>query len=319
MANVYVFQDGCDVHDRLANGQPCGAAMGSLERGEVIVVNTVPHHARSWLESDWGRVGADHPLKGMYVPRKRGTSPLYVFQDGCDVHAGLAYGRPCGDAIGSLERGEVIVVDNVLRDANAGVWGRVGADHKLKGKYVPLNRGTHELAPPKGIFEVCRPLDIFGAVGGRRKLGTLRAGNEIEVHSVFAEGRGVGCWERASMWWGKIGGVHPHKDKWVKLGLGQDIHQQLTRRVGDLPDMEPLLLTLHAGDPSPDGLVDVVATNIGGEEVASIQADLSQALRTLEEAIVREIEDKGQRILLMLPDGTILHSTHVRLADVMQG
>merc|ERR1712232_459174 len=142
------------------------------------------------------------------------------------------------------------------------------------------------------------------------------------VHSVLGQGYSGGevrRWEIASMWWGKIGGVHPHKDKWVKLGLGEDGRRQLTRRVGDLPALEPLLLTLHPGDPSPDGLLDFVATNIGGEEVANIQADSSQAVRTLEEAILREIEDKGQRILLMLPDGTILHNLQVRLADVMQG
>merc|ERR1719329_1313003 len=76
-----------------------------------------------------------------------------------------------------------------------------------------------------------------------------------------------------------------------------------------------LVLTLHVGEPSPIGLVNVTATDINGNELASVEVRVSfhtktrepedSAWRTIRQAV---LQDLGETRLLrfMLPDGRVL-------------
>lgn len=184
------------------------------------------------------------------------------------------------------------------------------AEERRKAEVARLrfrSEGVYEVTWAGGlaVFDELDPLKRKEATRGRWRQGMLAEGSQFEVCAFDGM-------------WGKIGGAHPHRDRWIQLGDGKQSAQvECAKRVGDLP--EPLLLTVHAGDLSPEGLVDVVTTNIGGEEVASLQANLGESVQSLQDAIQRELQEDVQHILLMLPDGSVLHDAHTRLSDVLQG
>lgn len=92
---------------------------------------------------------------------------------------------------------------------------------------------------------------------------------------------------------------------------------KLLREFNDV-QREPFLLTLHIGEVSPHGLVDVAITNIGGDEVTSIRADLNSRVESLRTLVSESIEDFAS-CLFMLPNGNVLGDDSARLGDVLEG
>jgi ankyrin repeat protein len=82
--------------------------------------------------------------------------------------------------------------------------------------------------------------------------------------------------------------------------------------------LQPFVLTLHMGEVGPHGLVDVAVTNLGGDEVASITADLNNRVESLRILISETIEEWAS-CLFMLPNGNVLSDDAARLGDVLEG
>lgn len=81
---------------------------------------------------------------------------------------------------------------------------------------------------------------------------------------------------------------------------------------------EPFVLTLHVGEVSPHGLADVAVTSMGGDEVASIRADLNNRVGSLR-TLVSETVEEFASCIFMLPDGSVLSDDSARLGDVLEG
>lgn len=64
------------------------------------------------------------------------------------------------------------------------------------------------------------------------------------------------------------------------------------------------LLTLHAADPNDAGCVTVIATSLGGDEVAQVQADLSSTMESVVAELQVELSPRGRRF--MTADGRLL-------------
>merc|ERR1719329_313796 len=105
----------------------------------------------------------------------------------------------------------------------------------------------------------------------------------------------------------------------VRNVYGQNVLQLAERKrrteAADVLLEAALLLTLHVGEPSPIGLVNATATDINGNELASVEVCVSfqttareptdSAWRTIREAMSQELRET-RLLCFMLPDGRIL-------------
>lgn len=67
-----------------------------------------------------------------------------------------------------------------------------------------------------------------------------------------------------------------------------------------------LVLTLHVGPAVSEGMLDVICTDMGGSEMASVCAELGEPLENLRQAIFASLEDCEVPPQLLLPDGRLL-------------
>lgn len=79
-----------------------------------------------------------------------------------------------------------------------------------------------------------------------------------------------------------------------------------------------LVLTLHVGDAGPDRSVDVLCTNMGGDELVCVHASLDKPVHILWSLIRTALEDEHAVLSTMLHDGRMLSDGDASLAAALQ-
>jgi len=220
-----------------------------------------------------------------------------------------------GGECGKLEAGEVFEVDEVHHHRETGWgtvsrWGKVGGSSVVAGGWARLSRGFCEYVfagrigdlPPQvavsdvevgRLFAMKRLAYIYASATSWDTIGEVPGGEIVKAAGPVEECEGIMM-------------VPIEADGAVKMSLL-------------LPhDVEVLVLTLYFSEAAATGLMDVAAMNIGGDEVACVQADLGELVLNLRNSIARELDDGIQPIHLVLPDGTSLRDDEAVLGDVLQ-
>jgi len=224
---------------------------------------------------------------------------------------------------GKLEPGEVVEIDHVHYDStwcpfwwvSGSLWGKVGGSSSLAGGWVHLSvpagknwkvaegrvfaKRIGDLPPQVAVsdvkagrlFTVKRQAYIYASATSRDTIGEVPVGDFVKAAGPVEVCEGIIM-------------VPIEADGAVEISL-----------LLPLPD---LVLTLHFGEGAATGLMDVAATNIGGDEVVCVQADLGESVLNLRNSIAQELDGGIQPIHLVLPDGTSLRDDGAILGDVLQ-
>jgi len=81
---------------------------------------------------------------------------------------------------------------------------------------------------------------------------------------------------------------------------------------------EALVLTLHVGDAGPNRHVEVTCTNMAGDELALVDAELDEPVRNMWSLIRTAIESEDALITTMLPDGRMISDGNLLLAIALE-
>jgi len=189
--------------------------------------------------------------------------------------------------------------------------GQVGEGHDLAGGWLTLMQGGEYVSgvSPLVLFKVTLPygLFVYEAPEGRgRKVGRLMAGE----HFVAIEA----LQQRDSHKYGRLEQGHPLSGGWVMLKTAGG--SVFAESLGIMQPADPLLLTIHVGEPDASGFADVVATSMGGDEVAHVRANLGQSVRVCKSAIAEAVGGE-QPLALMLVDGCMLSDDKAALSSVL--
>jgi len=168
--------------------------------------------------------------------------------------------------------------------------------------------GVYKVANWGGMC-VYESLDSYQGNASNGIIGSISRGECVELLEVSPK-------DKQGNRLGKVGEGHELAGKWALL-FSRGFYD-MAYRVADLPShLDTLVLTLHVGEPDPTGLIDVVATTMGGEEIAHIQVDLAKDTRALKAAMQEEL-DTAQPINLMKSDGSLLSDLDALLSDAFQ-
>lgn len=81
---------------------------------------------------------------------------------------------------------------------------------------------------------------------------------------------------------------------------------------------DALLLTLHVGEADARGVAEVLLTNIGGEELACVRANVDKKMCMLWSGVVSELGYMSKNVYTMLPNGCVLRDGEASLRDALK-
>lgn len=81
---------------------------------------------------------------------------------------------------------------------------------------------------------------------------------------------------------------------------------------------EELVVTLHVGERGPDSFAEIACTNIGGDELAVVRAELAMPVSALRADIRAALADDRSVLRLLLPDGRELGDAQVALESALE-